>query len=90
MGRHQVLGLRDYRILGCDVLGELELVGMRDNIDLYLEHEAEQERRYQRWLKSRPICDCCGERITDDYYYDINGTIYCEDCLNEEFRFVNE
>lgn len=28
--------------------------------------EAEREKRY-------PVCDICGERITDEYYYELGG-----------------
>ena len=62
---------------------------MKDNLDLYWEHEREQERIYQEWLSERPICDCCKARITSDYYYDIDGTLYCEDCM-DEFRRIND
>ena len=54
---------------------------MPDYNDLYAMHEAEQERR----LAMYPVCDCCKEHITDDTYYEIDGKIYCEDCLNDEF-----
>lgn len=53
-----------------------------DYNDLHALYEAEQDRKE----KKLPICDCCGERITDDCLYDIEGTIYCEDCLNDEFK----
>ena len=26
-------------------------------------------------------CDSCGENITDDYYYDIDGHIFCKECV---------
>lgn len=32
-----------------------------------------------------PHCDCCG-CVIYDHYWNINGEIYCEDCLNDEFR----
>lgn len=47
---------------------------------------AEQERRFEEL----PECDYCGERITDDYYWYINGEILCEECLNSNFRKDNE
>lgn len=33
-----------------------------------------------------PMCDECGERVEDEYYYDIGGTIICEECLNHNYR----
>lgn len=59
---------------------------MRDNIDFYMEHELEEERQYQRWLETRPVCDECGEYITDDWCWEIGNEVFCEDCLNKLFR----
>ena len=29
-------------------------------------------------------CDCCGSEIYDgDYYYEIDGNIYCKRCIEE-------
>lgn len=39
-----------------------------------------------RWLDSRPKCYECGEPIQDDFCYEINGEIICEQCLNEYHR----
>lgn len=61
---------------------------MRDNIDFYMEHEIQEERDYQRWRRSRPICDECGEHITDDCYWEIEGSIYCPECAEELFKKV--
>lgn len=33
-----------------------------------------------------PECDYCGEKIFDEYCYEINGEYICEDCLNAHFR----
>lgn len=30
-----------------------------------------------------PVCDICGETITDIYYYDVDGDIMCEGCFDE-------
>ena len=38
---------------------------MSDNYDLWEQHDAEQEA----WLRKRPMCDCCGERIQDESYH---------------------
>ena len=37
------------------------------------------ERKY-------PKCCECGEHIVDDVLYDINGDIYCEECMDETFK----
>lgn len=33
-----------------------------------------------------PTCDICGEHILDDYLYDIDGDLVCEECLKEHYR----
>lgn len=53
-----------------------------DNYDAFERHQAEQEA----WLESRPICIECKEPIQDDFLYDINGDLYCEKCMKNEFR----
>ena len=46
-------------------------------------HCEQQERE----LAKRPICPCCGERITDEYCYDVEGGRYiCENCMETVFR----
>lgn len=53
-----------------------------DYNDLFNEHE----ERLARELEKLPKCDCCGEPIQDDYFYNIDGTFICEECLNSEYR----
>ena len=53
-----------------------------DYTDLHAGYEAEQERR----LEKLPKCDCCGEPITDDYFYNIDGMFICETCMRDEYR----
>ena len=55
---------------------------MRDYNDLYDSHEAEQERQ----LAKLPRCCECGKRIQDDYLYAFYGDIYCESCMEKNFR----
>lgn len=41
------------------------------------------ERKQAKAEGLLPICDCCGERIYDDYAYKFeDGSIYCEDCID--------
>ncbi len=35
------------------------------------------------WLQNQPMCDECGERIMEDYYYNINGRKYCQECIDD-------
>lgn len=53
-----------------------------DYADLYDQYEAAQQSEVDKL----PKCDYCGEPIGDDYLYDINGDIICEECLKENFR----
>jgi formylmethanofuran dehydrogenase subunit E len=53
-----------------------------DNYDAFEAHQAEQDA----WLEKRPVCVECGEPIQDDFLYDINGDIYCEECMKDVFR----
>ena len=50
-----------------------------DNPDRDLERH---ERQQEEWLKSRPVCDMCGEPIQDDIYFEPEpGTCYCDECF---------
>lgn len=40
-------------------------------------YEAERERKMQEL----PICDFCGNHITDDSYHEIRGLNICDRCL---------
>lgn len=53
-----------------------------DNYDAFEAYQAEQDA----WLERRPVCTECGEPIQDDFLYDINGDIYCEECMKDVFR----
>ena len=56
---------------------------MMDNYDLYLSHEAEQETE----LEKCPECYYCGQKITDEYFYEMpDGEMVCEKCLNENHQ----
>lgn len=50
-----------------------------DNLDLFEMHERER----QRALKRLPVCSECGEPITDEFCYKINGNLICEACIDE-------
>lgn len=52
---------------------------MKDNYDLWVEHDAEQERQ----LDKLPLCAWCKERIQGEYLYNINGELVCEYCIEE-------
>lgn len=52
------------------------------------EHDAELEKR----ISELPVCCECGERIglsgVDVWYYDFDGDMYCEDCVNKHMRYM--
>lgn len=45
----------------------------------FLRKEPEEEK----WLKTRPVCAWCGHPIQDEYAYEIDGELVCEDCIEE-------
>lgn len=52
-----------------------------DPIKDFERHDAEMAKY---WAK-RPACDCCGEKIAEEFYYEIEDVKLCEDCI-ERFR----
>lgn len=55
---------------------------MKDNFDLYDDEELRQER-----LEARlPVCDCCGERMTEWYRIPqkFGDLLVCTDCATKE------
>ena len=44
------------------------------------------DRQQEEALNKRPVCCYCGEPIQDDFCYEINGDLICEDCLDMHFR----
>ena len=60
-----------------------------DYNDLYDEYEAEQEasekRNGRRVIGERavfPTCSVCGEEITDEFLYEVDGEIICRECFD--------
>lgn len=52
-----------------------------DNFDAYDRHEARRMELCNRY----PVCDYCGEPITEDYY-DLDGDLICKECLDHNFK----
>ena len=49
------------------------------------------EREQDRKLTRRPICDICGEHITDEHFYMIDGKKICQECLDDNYlAFVED
>lgn len=49
-------------------------------------HYCEDQEKYKNRL---PLCGYCGDLINDDYY-EIEGTIICDRCLNSCRRSVED
>lgn len=62
-----------------------------DNYDIWRAHQDEEEQRLKRY----PQCCHCEKHITEDFLFKIEGDLWCEDCMLDEFRkptddFMNE
>lgn len=53
-----------------------------DNYDYYKKHAEEQDKLLQKC----PVCTYCGQHIQDEYLYEINGELICEECVKDNFR----
>lgn len=53
-----------------------------DPIADFHRYDAQQQREVERC----PKCDYCDEHITVETYYDLDGDIVCEDCLDRHFK----
>ena len=41
-------------------------------------------------LNKRPLCDYCGQPVQDDCYYELNGEVYCQYCIDNCKKFFEE
>ena len=55
---------------------------MPDNYDAWEAHDEEQESNLDKF----PKCIYCGDRLTEEYVYVIDGETMCEKCLNDNHR----
>ena len=56
---------------------------MSDYIPDYAEQYAEYEARLEREAEKLPKCDCCGERIVEEKFYNFEGTYICMTCIDD-------
>jgi formylmethanofuran dehydrogenase subunit E len=47
-----------------------------------MKHDARQ----QAWLDKLPKCENCGQAIQQDTAVEIEGCLYCDECLNKDLR----
>lgn len=55
---------------------------MPDNYDAWEAHDEEQEEGLSKF----PKCIYCGDRLTEEYVYVIDGGVVCEQCLNDNYK----
>jgi formylmethanofuran dehydrogenase subunit E len=56
---------------------------MRDYIPDYNELFEDYEARQERQEKKLPKCDCCGERIVKEKFFNVEGTYICPSCIED-------
>lgn len=44
----------------------------------------------EKRLETLPICSCCGEKIQDEFLYQIYDELICEQCLTEFRKFTDD
>lgn len=57
--------------------------------DNYSQWEA-NEAKAETWLKSRPVCDRCKQRIQDERLFALFGDLYHTECAEELFCHSTE
>ena len=57
-----------------------------DNYDKWCAYQDEQERAEE----ALPECCHCMKHILDDFCFFIEGDIWCEECMKDEFRRLTE
>ena len=62
--------------------GMREMFYTDDPVKDYDRYDAEQTTKFKQY----PLCSYCCDPIFDDYLYEINDEVICEECLNENFR----
>lgn len=48
------------------------------------------DRKFAEWLNSRPVCDCCGEHIQDEYGYKMEDFWFCESCIKDSRKEIGD
>lgn len=50
--------------------------------DPHRDFDAYENKKHESFIKL-PTCDCCGERIVEDFLYDFDGELVCDECLTD-------
>lgn len=62
--------------------GMTEMFVTDDAVRDFMVHDAEQTAA----LEKMPVCEYCLEHIQDDFLYEINDEVICEECIKDNFR----
>lgn len=62
--------------------GMTEMFFTDDPVSDYNRYQEEKDNQLQKF----PKCSICDYHIQDDYLYEINDELICEECLNDNFR----
>lgn len=58
----------------------------RDVLDEFNSYDAEQSEA----LKRLPVCCVCGEPIQGEMLYEIGDELFCEECIRDCRRYVDD
>lgn len=47
---------------------------------------AEYDAELQRLEYELPFCEICEKPVMDDFYYEINDTVICAECMDKQFK----
>jgi len=50
----------------------------------------QRDLEQERWLERRPVCVCCGEHIQEDSAVQIQGSFYCDNCLDDMRVYIDD
>lgn len=53
-----------------------------DNYDQFTRHDAQQQAQLDRL----PVCSECGEPIQDDFCFEVNDELICDECMHNNHR----
>ena len=51
---------------------------------------ARLDRQQTQGMSLLRRCEDCGKAIQDDYYFDVEGEILCQGCMEQRYRRVND
>ena len=63
-----------------------EIKQLMADFDEYMADE--RDRQAERWLKTRPCCEYCGEPIQEEKALYLDGYWICDSCVKENRRLI--